>query len=846
MKCQIYEKHESFGGFMEKKRTPLMQQFWDIKNQHMDKILFFRMGDFFEMFGEDAEAAAPILNIALTQRNKKSGDDTKMCGMPHHSIATPISKLLSAGYKVALCDQVEDPKQAKGLVKRAVTRILSPGMVYDPETLDQLSANYLCAWDSEAISFLETSTGEAFYYRLSNFNEQKRVMTLLAPAELVVTSEQKRSLLEDNPMMSWHLSLFEGEGESNKPLPTSAKRLLGYAKMMQGESVLQTLSSFEERRLHSRMEISQTVMRHLELFETYKGEKRGSLFFSMNRTKTSAGARKLKEWIRFPLTEKKDIEQRLDGVEFWVRKPDALKALRKLLSTMGDIERRLGKVSNPGCHARDLLALSQSLVVGLEAQQFFDPDMVDESLTELAHELAEKVGSTILEDPGLSIREGNIIRKGVNAQLDEYMVVSRDTQQLLRDLEERERQSTGIASLKVRFNNVFGYYIEVTKTHSNKVPKHYIRKQTLTHAERYITDELQKLEDKVLAAKSRRSELEYEIFCDLRDLVLKASSDLIVLARRWSEVDVMASLAWLALEHDYKRPTFSKVRTLQLEGSRHPVVEQEVSRQFVPNDISLGTSECLLLTGPNMAGKSTIMRQVALASIMAQMGSYVSARRAVLPIFDRIFTRIGASDHLSEGLSTFMVEMKETGEMLSEATKNSLVILDEVGRGTSTYDGMSLAQSILEYLLEKKKCMTLFATHYHEITKLELKYAQVHNAHMSIREEKGQISFLHTLKQGPANKSYGIQVARLAGLPAPVTRRAGKLLEGLEGMNGGGPQLNLLDAGGADKEIWEEPPVGEVPEEVMKMMESLKNLSLTETTPLDALNLIAKWQNALS
>lgn len=831
---------------MAKKLTPLMQQFWTIKNQHSDKILFFRMGDFFEMFGEDAETAAPILNIALTQRNKKSGDDTKMCGMPHHSIATPISKLLAAGYKVALCDQVEDPKQAKGIVKRAVTRILSPGMVYDPETLDQLSANYLCAWDSETISFLETSTGEAFYYRLSHPNEQKRVMTLLAPAELVVTLEQKRHVIEQDPMTTWHLSLFEGVGESEKPLPLSARRLLGYAKMMQGESVLQTLAAFEERRLHSRMELSQTVLRHLELFETYKGEKKGALFFAINRTKTSAGARKLKEWIRFPLTDIKDIERRLDGVEFWVTKPEALKTLRQLLSNMGDIERRLGKVSNPGCHARDLLALSQSLVVGLEAQQFFDPEMVDESLTELAHQLAEKIEATIVDDPGLQIKEGNIIRNGVNPRLDDYMVVSKDAQQLLRELEERERKSTNIPSLKVRFNNVFGYYIEVTKTHSSKVPGHYVRKQTLTNAERYITDELQKLEDKVLAAKSRRSELEYEIFCDLRRAVLKASSDLIVLARRWSEVDVMASLAWLALEHNYKRPAFSKVGGLQLQGARHPVVEQEVSRQFVPNDIRLGPSECLLLTGPNMAGKSTLMRQVALASIMAQMGSFVPVRQAVLPVFDRVFTRIGASDHLSEGLSTFMVEMKETAEMLSEATENSLVILDEVGRGTSTYDGMSLAQSILEYLLEKKKCMTLFATHYHEITKLELKYSQVHNVHMSISEDKGQISFLHTLKKGPANKSYGIQVARLAGLPGPVTRRARKLLEGLEGMNGGGPQMNLLDAGYGETNTWEEVPPEAIPEEVKQMMQSLKNISLTETTPLDALNLIAKWQNELS
>lgn len=836
----------SRGDQVLEKLTPLMQQFWEIKNQHLDKVLFFRMGDFFEMFGPDAELAAPILNIALTQRNKKSGDNTKMCGMPHHSIAAPIAKLLQAGHKVAICDQVEDPKLAKGLVKRQVTRILSPGMVYDPDTLDQLSANYLCAYDDETVAFLETSTGEAFYYRVAPGARRERILTLLAPTEMVLAPDQKRTWLETHPQNATHISIFDGSSEKSTG-PESAQRLLAYALMMQGQELLQTLTPFEERRLQAQMELSQAVVRHLELFETYKGDKKGSLYFAINRTQTSAGARLLKDWIRFPLTDVQQIESRLSEVEAWVKKPEALKTLRSILSQMGDVERRLGKVSHPGCNARDLLALAQSLDVGLQSQNFFDPEFVEESLTEMAQKLSEKILRTIVDEPGVSVREGGMIRPGVSPLLDEYMTLTQDAQDLLLALEAREKQATGIGSLKVRYNNVFGFYIEITKTHAEKVPKHYMRKQTLANAERFTTPELQELEDKVLSAKAKRADLEFAIFSDLKTEILAATRDLLYLSRKWSEMDVYSSLAWLALENQYRRPQFSKDQSLNIKGSRHPVVEQEMTVQFVPNDIVLKKSECLLLTGPNMAGKSTLMRQVALAAILAQMGSFVPAQSAVLPVFDRVFTRIGASDHLAEGLSTFMVEMKETAEMLKEATENSLVILDEVGRGTSTYDGMSLAQAILEFLLEKKRALTFFATHYHEITKLELRYSQVHNAHMSIYENKGQISFLHTLKPGPANKSYGIQVAQLAGLPASVTQRAKKLLEGLEGLNGGGSlQLNLLDAQQHAFQESASEGLAPVSPEIEQLIEKIRSLSLQKTTPLDALNLLAQWQNELS
>jgi len=817
--------------------TPLMQQYWQIKSAHEDKVVLFRMGDFFEMFHQDAELAAPILGIALTCRNKKANDETKMCGVPHHSIAGHIAKLLAAGHKVAICDQIEDPATAKGLVKRAVTRILTPGMVYDPATLDHLEGHFISAFDDEAVSFIEPTTGEAFFYRTRIESERERLWQLLRPKELVVTGQQRQSLPEA-VLAASHMSVVDSEMTSSA-IPISAQRLLDYCVRLQGPDIARTIPEWRERRLNQYLELSPTVIRHLEILQSYRGEKRGTLAHAMDCTKSAAGGRLLRQWLQFPLTDLAEINQRLDQVEHWTKNPQGLKAVRDVLATMGDIERRLGKIANPGCNARDILALAQSLRAGLTVAPLCQAFAGETEFLKSAEALALRIEAELVEDPPLTTRQGGVFRRGVLSSLDELIVLTEDVQNLLNELETREREATGIPSLKVRYNNVFGYYLELTKTHAAKAPPHYRRKQTLANAERYTTPELEGLEDRVLSAHSRRSELEYELFAQLRESVLRLSGDLIYLARCWSALDVETSLAWLAIEHEYVRPKFGSLQ-VHLEASRHPVVEQEVASPFTPNLVTLKRGECLLLTGPNMAGKSTLMRQVALTVIMAQMGSFVPARQAELPVFTGVFTRIGASDYLAQGLSTFMVEMSETAEILARVNEKSLVILDEIGRGTSTYDGLSLAQAILEYLVSMKRPVVLFATHYHELTRLASHYPQIQNAHMAIHEKSGEITFLHTLTPGPANKSYGIQVARLAGLPAAVTQRAKGLLAKLEGgMASDVAQLNLSAVIPADAPVM---PTHELEE----LAEAVRTAPLQKMTPLDALNQIAQWQRSLS
>lgn len=849
------------------KTTPLMQQFWDIKSAHEDKILLFRMGDFFELFYRDAEIAAPILGIALTSRNKKAADETPMCGVPHHSIAGPINKLLAAGFKVAICDQIEDPKFAKGIVKRAVTRILSPGVVYDPETLEGEKSHYLAAVDDgRALSFLDLTTGEAFYYKVSAQDERERLLDVLNPVEIVASPTQAKlwkERPEQAPKILAHAILSQhaiedeaGDEVPSSPLPKGARRLTAYARYMQGETALRMISGFEPRELMHRLDLGPTVVRHLEIFENYRGEPRGSLFGAVNRCKTSAGTRLLRRWLQFPLASRDAIEARLMRVETWVSDVPALKDLRRALGGMGDIERRLGKIANPGCNPRDLLALAEALEAGLQAAAIAAHDSWPQKEMYEARDMIAQLRSTLVDEPPVQTKNGHFIRVGVDPQLDELIELSTNSHQKIMELEARERELTGISSLKVRFNNVFGYYIEITHTHKDKAPTRYQRKQTLANAERFVTKELEELEHKVLTAQGKRLELEIAIFDDLRKRALELSPNLLKLARLWSELDVVSSLAWLAIEQSYCRPTFDEAGGLKLKASRHPVVEQSLSIPFVANDIEFTANQALLLTGPNMAGKSTIMRQVAIAAILAQAGSFVPAVQAKLPIFDRIFTRIGASDFLAEGLSTFMVEMKETAEMLQAATPRSLVILDEVGRGTSTFDGMSLAQAILEYLLETARSMTLFATHYHELTALSARYPQLINAHMAIHEKGGQISFLHSLVKGPANKSYGIQVARLAGLPSSVTKRAAQILKELETNpradttqlslldNLGGPALAFVD--GDSAETGAEPM--ETPRDPREeaVLEALRSVVVERITPMDALMRLNDLKSQLS
>ncbi|MBK9322457.1 MAG: DNA mismatch repair protein MutS [Bdellovibrionaceae bacterium] len=828
-----------------------MRQYWDIKSLHQDKILLFRMGDFFEMFYEDAVRAAPILGIALTQRNKKSQDETPMCGMPHHSVAGPINKLLSRGFKVAICDQVEDPKMAKGIVKRAVTRILTPGMVYDSDTLDGTLAHYLVSFDDNSISFLDGTTGEAFFFRAKSFGIFARFLQILPVAEIVLSSADRalfeKEITENLSLQGLVISVHDNQIDESHSLlregaPASAARLVSYVQFLSGEEALKTLAPFVEKDFQQHLEISATTLRHLEVFSTYKGEGLGSLFYAVNRTQTSSGSRLLRQWLSFPLMDKKAIENRYDMIDQWRSRLSELKRVRQILGQMGDVERRLGKISQPQCNARDLLALAQSVRAGLSSLEvgegFNATQKLNNEILSRLSLLSSKIEKTLVEEPPLAVKQGYLIRRGVSVELDELIELSTESQSLLSRMEVAEREKTGISSLKIRYNNVFGYYIEITNTHKEKVPSYYQRKQTLTNAERYCTNELIELEKKVLTAQAKRFDVEYDYFEKLRREVLNSGPDLMSLAHACSELDVVTSLSWLSLEEKYIRPRFSPNRQLILKCSRHPVVEQTVKKNFIANDVELTDGACLLLTGPNMAGKSTLMRQTALIAILAQAGSFVPADQASLPIFDAIFTRIGASDQLSEGLSTFMVEMTETAAMLKNATSHSLVILDEVGRGTSTFDGMCLAQAILEYLLSDVKAMTLFATHYHELTHLESSFSQIKNAHMTVSDREGEIRFLHTLVRGPAKKSYGIQVAELAGLPAMVVRRAKGLLKNIElkKVEASG-QLSLLDL--------EQEPKDQGLEVITKFMQEVKKYPLMKMTPIEAMNQIAAWQSSL-
>ena len=836
------------------KLTPLMRQYWQIKSLHKDKLLFFRMGDFFEMFHGDAEKAAPILNIALTMRNKKASDETKMCGVPHHSIAGPVGKLLSAGFKVAICDQVESASQASGLVKREVTRILTPGMVYDPESLDQLSANYLCAFDEGSVSFLDSSTGEAFFYSIEEDREKRDLIRLLNPVELVLSLQQKEKAFLKREWEHVHISVFEeskslpSTTESAKEIkwPSSALKLLAYVQAQQGEEALKIIQPFQKKILTKEMRFSRQVPEHLELFKSTKGDKTNSLFSAINRTQTPAGARLLKARLRAPSTDKGEIEARLNAVEKWVQAPDTTEEIRHQLSEVGDMERKVGKIPHPQCRGQDILSLAESLKKSIALSVYDFSFSFSKPFLESLSALAQEMHRTIRSDAPASIQNGHIIQKGVSEELDKIIEDTEKKQSLLRRMEEQERIETHIPSLKIRYNNVFGYYIEVTKAHAQKIPSHYIRKQTLTQAERYTTKKLQTVEGFILSSRARRTEMELQIFEHLRTKIIQFLPDLVLLSRAMCELDLYTSLAHLSMEQSYTRPYFSSDNQLILVNSRHPVVEQKQSQYFVPNTIRLKKQECLLLTGPNMAGKSTLMRQVALSAILAQAGSFVPAEQAFLPLFQKLFTRIGASDSLSEGLSTFMVEMKEAVEILKKADEHTLVILDEIGRGTATYDGMSLAQAILEHLIENKKSMVFFATHYHELTALSKTLSTVRNAHLSVSEKDGRIEFLYTLQPGALAQSYGVHVAQLAGFPLSVVQRAKTLLKMREKDKHLQPQDRVRKDFSSVQQNFSLPKNQGLPRAEKELLQNIKSWPLQDKSPLETLGAVELWKKALT
>lgn len=812
--------------------TPLMRQYWEVKNSHLDKIIFFRMGDFFELFYEDATLAAPLLGLTLTQRNKKSNDETPMCGMPHHSVANYINKLLGYGHRVAICDQLEDPKLAKGIVKRGITRILTPGMVFDPESLDGSKSNFIACYDNQVLALADPTTGEAFYLTQISIDKLKQIIPWYPIVEWVQISSVKVEL--ELPLAPSQLNVnleqwVANVGKAWVIYPRAVQGLHCYLQSLVSQSNELIVQDYELRSVQTRMRINPQIIRHLEIFETNKGEKKGSFFNAIDRTQSSLGSRMLREWLSFPLTEEKEILRRQFLIKNWMSDLSRLNELKNLLRSVGDVERRLARVAQANSTARDLQQLRVSLNYGCQIVHLTRGQMIEsfQALERLTH----KLESTLVEAPPLVTRSGGMIQKGINAQLDEWMSLSTDVQQLLLELEQREKQKTGISSLKIRYNQVFGYYIEVTHTHKDKIPKHYLRKQTLVQAERFSTEELVELEKKVLAAESKRADLEFVIFEELRTEVLTFKAQILALAHLVAEVDVCSAAARLAMEADYH---FAEIAAegsaLELLACRHPVVEQSLQK-FTPNDILIQKGQILLVTGPNMAGKSTLMRQVALNVWLAQIGFPVACRSAHIPIIKGIFTRIGASDQLSEGLSTFMVEMQETAFIIKHANAQSLVVLDEIGRGTSTGDGLSLAQAILEYLLNKVGSYGLFATHYHELTALEAKFLdRLLNIHMAIQENGADISFLHTLKKGPAEKSYGVHVAKLAGLPDSILKRSQHIMSQFEVSNLQKKQMSLFDSFNVDPEIVE------VTREVLPLwVQDIENLDINNLTPILAL-----------
>ena len=859
------------------KATPMVRQYLSIKQHHPDAILFFRMGDFYEMFFEDAQVASRILEIALTSRNKKDEGSIPMCGLPYHAAQAYIARLIEHGFKVAICEQMEDPARAKGLVKREVVRVITPGVVVETEILDAKSNNFLMALyalqDRYGIAHLDISTGTFRVTESSQFEALLDECRRIEPREALVSESHREApqikalvgLLEQTSISYLKDETFELESARARLLRqfntrslegfgcnqwqagiAAAGALLRYVdETHKGDLV--HLTRIVSYSLSDFMVIDEATKRNLELFETIRtGARRGSLLGVMDYTVTAMGGRMLRGWLQNPLLDSAQIKLRLDAVEEAREKLPVRRSIRKALNEIHDLERLNSKIALDRCNARDLVALKHSIKrlpqIRLLVEEYTSGlfSKIRSEWDDLA-DIGRLIDQSISDEPPLTLREGGIIKPGFDQELDEVIRTSQEGKDWISSLEASERQATGINSLKVGFNKVFGYYIEVSKTHIKSVPSHYVRKQTLVNGERYITEDLKAYESKVLGAEETRAQLEYGLFCAVREKVAQNNRRIGKMADLMSRVDVLVALAELADQNGYAKPVVHGGSNLFLKESRHPVVEKLMTAErFVPNTIEMDhtSRQVLIITGPNMAGKSTVLRQMALLVLMAQMGSFIPAEEASIAIVDRIFTRVGALDNLAQGQSTFMVEMEETANILNSATKKSLVILDEIGRGTSTFDGLSIAWAVAEHLHDWKGhgIKTLFATHYHELTDLALTKPRVKNYNVAVKEWNEEIIFLRKLVEGSTNRSYGIQVARLAGVPAEVLERAKEILKNIEAgeLNGVGvPKL------GHSKKPMDRPsgvqlPLFKTPDQTV--INTLKKLDVDTMTPLEALS----------
>ncbi|WP_163337073.1 DNA mismatch repair protein MutS [Desulfopila sp. IMCC35008] len=815
------------------KLTPMLRQYLEIKEQHDNTILFYRMGDFYEMFFDDAEVASKILNITLTSRNNKSdAKKVPMCGIPYHAAQNYLAKLVRAGKRVAICEQVENPAEAKGIVKREVVRIVSPGVVTEDDLLDDKSNNYVCAVTRKetgkqflfGLSLLDASTGEFLVGEFQDDTGKGEIvldqLTRLTPSEILINEDTHNELspllqsarillpdlcITERPDSLYHYESLQDQLLDHFQVTTldgfgcrgfstgviAAGILLDYINETQ-KAGLDHISRITPIKLDSYLQIDDSSRRNLELTQTIIGAKRdGSLLAVLDQTCTPMGARLLKHNLLFPLQDRTEITQRHDCIGFLYQHSGTRKTFRELLDSIYDLERLTSRMILGSGNGRDMLAMKQSLgqlptVLEL-LQKCSDVRKLEEigSRFDPLDDLYTLLEKGINPEAPITLRDGNLIREGYNSELDELIAIQRDGKQMILALESTEREATGIAKLKVGFNKVFGYYFEVSRIHADKIPEHYIRKQTLVNAERFITPELKEFESKVLGAEERRLELEYQLFTEIRSKLGGESGRLLDTARELAAIDLFCSLAEVAQKYNYRRPNITDDDTILISEGRHPVIERSLpAGQFVPNDVLLNheDQQLLIITGPNMAGKSTVLRQTALIVLMAQMGSFVPAAAATIGIVDKIFTRVGAMDDLRRGQSTFMVEMSETANILNNATSKSLVILDEIGRGTSTYDGLSIAWAVAEELVGKNDIgvKTLFATHYHELTDLAKNQDRVQNFSIAVREWNETIIFLHKLIKGGANRSYGIQVAGLAGVPDHVVDRAQEILKNIE------------------------------------------------------------------
>ena len=862
--------------------TPMMQNYLDTKAKYKDCILFYRLGDFYEMFFDDAITVSKELELTLTGKDCGLEERAPMCGIPHHAINTYIPKLIEKGYKVAICEQLEDPRYAKGIVKRDVVKIVTPGTITDLTMLDEKKNNYIACIYMErkecAISFCDISTGEFFISSVKGVDVNTKILneiSRIAPSEIILSDSTKENaifLKQFNKIFNIYVSTYNNESNNeflnkiviNKNIELSklenvaATLLLNYVEETQKGSIEQ-INNIEKYEIEKYMQLDTTTRKNLEILEANREKtKKGSLLWVLDETVTAMGGRALRHWLESPLLNIEEIKKRQNAVDVLYKSNIYRDELREILKSVYDIERLISKVVGGSVNARELTSLKNSLMRLPQLKKLLEKissDTKDKYFIEFfetidtLEDVYTLIDKAIVEDAGVTIKEGGIIKDGFSKQVDEYRMASSKGQEWLMELEAKEKERTGIKGkwLRIGYNRVFGYYIEVTNAYKNQVPEdRYIRKQTLAGAERYVTEELKEIEEKILGAKEKLVDVEYDLFCRIREEVAQQVIRIQKTASIVSILDVLCSFATVAVNNKYVKPEITQDGVIDIKNGRHAVVEKALkNEQFIPNDSYLNNDadRFLIITGPNMAGKSTYMRQVALITYMAQLGCFVPADSAKISIVDRIFTRIGASDDLAMGQSTFMVEMQELSNILENATKNSLIILDEIGRGTSTYDGLAIAWATVEYIADKEKigAKTLFATHYHELIELESKIEGVKNYSVEVKEKGDDVIFLRKITPGGADESYGIYVAKLAGIKRSVISRAKEILKYLENVDLAKKTIDEK----RKKITTEEVQVDMFNYKMAEVTSMLEKINLDELTPKDALEVLYKLKEKL-